>query len=44
MGTGKSYLVKDDDWIIITFRIFSTWRRPYLGTIEKKIETDLNTR
>ena len=35
MGTGKSYLVKDDDGIIITFRFFSTWRRPYLGKIEK---------
>ena len=35
IGTGKSYLVKDDDWIIIIFRFFRSWRRPYLGKIEK---------
>ena len=34
MGTGKSFSVKDDDWIIITF-IFSPWRRPYLSKVEK---------
>ena len=37
-GTRKSYLVKDDDWIIIIFRFFCSWRRPYLGKIEKKLK------
>ena len=36
MGTGKSYSVIDDDWIIITFRFFFSWQRQYLGKIEKK--------
>ena len=35
MVTGESYLVKNDDLIIITLRFFSL-AESYLGKIEKK--------
>ena len=46
MGTGKDYLVKDDDWIIIISRFFFPLGEGYTTSWAKlkNIETEITTR
>ena len=44
METAEGFLVKDDDWVIITFRYFCHLAKAIFRQNIKKVETDITTR